>query len=273
MMRRLSISLCAVAACGLALSAKGQYAAKVTMNSGSSFVVKQLRIEGDRIYTERGQSSSSVSMVQSIEFRFGGVGLNTCESMFRLGKHKALEGLLEQNIGPVAKYSDVPGNLGDYLVWWLRVQYWNRNQTGMAKTITHIRATGKAEYTDVASLYFVMLLLDQGKLENAQTVFSSVDDPEAVSVPMAEYIRGRIALERGELREAMQRAAQVLAFHARDVEWMAPATVLEAQIYQRMGQPQKAAIVAQELMMAYPDTQWSKLGETIKMESTGKRGG
>lgn len=258
--------------CGAA-GAQSQYAAKVTVNSGSSFVVKSLNIQGDRLRQESGSSSVALSMVELIEFRFSGIGLSACESMFHRGDRKALEGLLEQYVGPVAQYSNLPTNLGPYLVWWLRCQFWNGNAAGAGRTIGYIRASGRQEYIDVASMYFSLMLLEQGKVDNARTVFSSLQNPEAVSVPMSEYIKGKIDLVDGEPREAMQHIANIIAFHTRDEEWMPPATVLEAEIYQQLGQPVKAAAVAEELMIAYPNSRWSIQGEKIKMESTGTRGG
>ena len=98
-------------------------------------------------------------------------------------------------------------------------------------------------------------------------------NPEEVSVPISEYIRGRLALASGDPRQAMQHIAQIIAFHSRSEEWLPPATVLEAQIYQHLGLPSKASAVADELIIAYPGSRWSKQGEKIKMESTGSRGG
>jgi tetratricopeptide (TPR) repeat protein len=273
-MIRKCLGLISVLICSAApLFAQTEYAAKVTVNSGNSFVVKKLNIQGDRLYPETGNSFTSLSMIKALEFRFSGISLGMCESMFRTGDRKALEGLIEQNVGPLAQYSNLPTNLGDYLVWWMKVQYWNGNETGAGRTIGYIRQTGNQAYIDEASMYFTLMLLNQGKLENAKTVFSSVGNPREISVPMTEYIEGLFALEAGELRNAMRKVAQLVAFHSRNEEWMPPATVLEAQIYQQLGQPQKAEAVANELIIAYPNSRWSKLGETIKMESTGTRGG
>ncbi len=250
-----------------------QYAAKITLNGGNSFVAKKLNIKGDRLFRDGGTSSTALSMIQKIEFRFSGLSLSMCDSMFRLGDRKSLEGLLDQYVGPVAQYSYLPTNLDDYLVCLLRTQYWNKNTTGAAKTIGFMRQTDDPENADIASLYFVMMLLDQEKIADAATVFGSVAHSNNFSVPMVEYIRGKIALEQDDPREAMQHVARIVAFHSRDAEWMPPATVLEARIYQYLGQPKKADAVANELIIAYPDTQWSKLGKQIKQESTGRLGG
>ncbi len=250
-----------------------QYAAQVTLNSGNSFVVGKLDIRGDRLYSANGQSAAAVSMIKSVEFRFSGLNLSMCDSMFRAGKYSSLESLLERNLEPVRPFSYLSSNLSDYWVWLLRVQYWSNGQSGVTNTIAQIRMGGSPAHVDVATLYFAMLLLDQDQLADAKIVFNSVADPDAVSVPMTEYLRGKIALEEGDYRQAMQHVAKIIAFHSRNVEWMPPATALEARIYQKSGQPKKAEIVANELILAYPGTKWSALGEQIKKEATGNRGG
>ncbi|MEI6890977.1 MAG: hypothetical protein V5783_02290 [Pontiella sp.] len=273
MMNGRSIMMVMLVCSAGSLFAQTQYSAKVTVNSGNSFVVNRLNVKGDRLYRNVGSSFTSLSMIKSIEFRFSGISLKMCDSMFRMGDRNALEGLIEQNVGPLAQYSSLPTNLGDYLHWWLKTQYWNGNSAGVKKTIGYIRQTEDPLLMNVASMYFSMLLLDQGKVDEARTIFSSIGRPEEMSVPMTEYIRGKLALESGELREAMRHVARIVAFHSRNKEWLPPATVLEARIYQRLGHPQKAETVANELIIAYPNSRWSTLGETIKMEITGTRGG
>ena len=118
-----------------------------------------------------------------------------------------------------------------------------------------------------------MMLLDQGKPEDAGKVFSAIGNPDEISEAGSEYIRGKIALGGGDPRKAMQHTARIIAFHSRDPEWMAPATVLEARIYQRLGHHNKAAAVANELIIAYPGTQWSELGTQIQRESKENAGG
>ena len=270
-MRRLAFpSFLALALCA---AAHAQYAARVTVASGNAFVVQNLDIRGDRLYHGDGESSTGVSMIKNVEFRFSGVGLPMCERMFRLGDRKALESLLEENVGPVARFAYLPGNLGDYLGWLLRVQYWNGNLEGARKTVGQLRQTNNPRFVELASLYFSLVLLDQGQPEDARAVFGSVENPDGISKPMAEYIRGRFALEDREYRKAMRHAAQIVAFHSRDAEWMPPATALEAEIYLQTGQWGKARTVAEELMLAYPGTSWEKQGETIKREATANLGG
>jgi tetratricopeptide (TPR) repeat protein len=254
-------------------AAQAQYAAKITVRSGNSFVVDNLNIQGDRLVAKTGSSSTSLSMIKSIEFRFSGLGLKTCETLFRTGDRKALEGLIDMHVGPVAKYTYLPTNLGDYLVWQARTQYWNGNRAGFGKTAGLIRQASNQGHIDVVSLYFAVQLLDQGKLSDAKQVFGSVESPESVSVAMTEYILGKIAMDEGRLRDAMKSVARIIAFHGRNTEWMPPATVLEARIYQQLGQPEKATAVANELLIAYPGSRWSELGKEIMKESTGTAGG
>jgi hypothetical protein len=251
---------------GILLGAQAQYAAKISLKTGNSFVVKKLNIKGDRLYPDAGQSSTSVSSISKIEFRYAGIDLKMCESMFRSGDLKSLNSLLNQYVAPTLQYSHLPTNINDYLTWMLRVQVWSGNQTTAEKTIGIMRKMEDGHAVDTANMYFSYLLLEQGKAESAQTVFDQVLDPASVSVAMTEYIRGRLAFERGDYRRTMQQLSKVLAFHSRNVEWMPPTTVLEAQVYKQTGQLKKAGTVANELIMAYPGTPWSELGEDLKKE-------
>ncbi len=248
---------------GCATVAQAQYAAKVSMQNGNSFVIKKLNIKGERLYSDDGKASTSVSLITAVEFRFSGINLSMCEKMFRSGDRKSLEGLLNQYVSPVVPYSYLPGNLGEYMVWMLRAEFWNGNQSAAVKTIEALREMDDPEWVKTANLYFVVLLLEQGNVADAKSLFEGVVDPEHFSVPMAEYIRAKLAIAVGEHRSAMQYIAQILAFHSDDAEWMAPATALELEVYQASGQLEKAQVVAQELMMAYPGTVWGKLGEKV----------
>jgi len=245
-------------------SVQAQYSAMVTVNSGNSFVVKQLDIREGRLYSEGGRASTSVDSIANIEFRFSGVGLGMCKRMFRSGDRKALESLLDQYVGPVAHLAYLPGNLGDYLVWRMRVQYWNGNTTAFSKSVSLLRNASDSALSTTANLYFAAYLIDQSRFEDARRVFDTLNDPDQVSPAMAEYIRGRLAVEQRDYRQAMRHIANVIAFHSRDIEWMPPATALEMRVYQETGQLQKAEIVANELTMAYPGTRWSLLGEQLK---------
>ena len=257
------IQISAVFSVGIASLAQGQFVAKISLNTGNSLVVHELNIRGDRIYSDTGQASSSVASIKELEFSYSGIDLNMCESMFRSGDRKTLETLLNQYVGPTLQYSDIPGNIGDYMEWMLRVQIWNNNDSDAEQSISRMRNMADEKVIDFANMYYVYLLLEQNKIESAQTVFDQVMNPDAVSKPMTEYVRGRLAADLGNYRQAMQHISTVLAFHSRDIEWMPPTTALEAKIYTLTGQPKKAETIAHELTMAYPGTQWSELGENI----------
>lgn len=243
---------------------RAEYSAKVSLNSGKSFVVKQLNIRDGRLYLEGGQASTPVSFIKKVDFGFSSINITLCESMFRSGDYKGLERLMTEQIDPVLVYAGLAGNLNDYLVWRLRAQFWSDDLDGAAKSIASLEQQEASEHADIAHLYSALLLLSQDRLDEAKEMFSSVLNPESVSVPMAEYIHGQIAAGLGDYRQAMLHVSQVLAFYSRDLEWMPAATALEARVYQETGQLKKAATVANELCMAYPDTRWSVLGEDIK---------
>lgn len=267
MRRMMMLVVFALFFAGMTQNSKAQeYAAKITVNTGSSFVVKKINIRNDRLYSDNGKASTSVDSIKYIEFRYIGINLNLCKSMYRMGDRKSLESLLNQYVGPTTKYSYIPGNIGSYLEWLLRVQIWNRNYEDAKKTIATLRSMPNPDGVQRANLYFVFLLLEQEDVTSAKKVFDSITERNAASPAMLEYLTGRIAYERGDYDQAMQSVAKILAFHSRDIEWMPPTTLLEAKIYKAKGQSEKVIAVADELIMAYPGTEWCTFGEEIKKE-------
>ncbi len=269
---KLKSALLIVSVGAVSLVSAQQYAAQVTVQSGNSFVVKHLNIEGKRLYSDDRKVSTSTDMIKDLEFRFTGFDLGICQRMFFAGDYAALEELMDRYVMPVTQYVNIPGNLGKYLIWMLRTQYWTENRAGMLRTIQLLEQTNTPDYMDAANLYLCLQMLDSGKADEAKVLFEKVETPDRLSAAMAGYLRGRFALAAGDYREAMRHVAEVIAFHGRDPEWMAPTTALEAQIYQFAGQPAKAALVAEELVLAYPGSRWSDLGKQIQQETTGNRG-
>lgn len=272
MRRTLKSSMVLAVLLGAAV-ASAQYSARVTVSSGSSFTVQQLNIRGGELVTEGGQVSTALSSIRSIDFSFTGLGLQMCEELFRAGKYRQLGALLDQYVTPVEQYAHLPGNLGEYLLWQLRVQYWNQEKSAVTETLRRIRKVGRIELLEQANLYYALMLIDQGRAADAKAIFAGISDTAKIPAALKAYYEAQMAMSYGEYRSAMRHVAQIIAFHSRDPEWLPPATVLEAQIYQEMGQTKKAEIVANELIMAYPGSQWSRQGEELIKEATGKRGG
>lgn len=252
-----------VLAIGMVWSASAQYAAKITLSSDRSWISKTVAVKEGMMLSETGKFTIPVASVKNVEFRFEGVTLKMCKDYFRSGDYQTMLNALKQNVAPVIPYSYLPGNLCDYLLWMARGQYWKGDYAGAAETVALIRKSPDQQTANVGALYDVLLLIEAKKIDEAAAALGAINNPEETSAPMAHYVRGRLAFEQFHFRDAIKYFAQILAFHTRDREWMPAATWMEARVYMETDQPKKAASVAGELMMAYPGTQWSGLGEQI----------
>jgi Flp pilus assembly protein TadD len=91
----------------------------------------------------------------------------------------------------------------------------------------------------------------------------------AVAVlPEKQLELARIAFDRGEYTEALQHLAQVALTNSRDFDQMPDAVFLEGLIYQKTGQTEAAAYVADELKFGWPESVWSRRAAELNGSKT-----
>lgn len=257
------VSLLLSASTGTALA---EYGAKITLNSDRSWVTKQVAAKDGFLLSESGRFTVKEDTVKSIEFRFAGNTLTRCQAMFVAGEYTKMDMMLEEQIGTVIRYSYLPTNLGDYLVWQLRARYWDGKETEALQSIEALRRSPHSKDTRTAELYHVLILLDQSKVDEAINAYKLIQSPEEISLPMTRYIKGRIAFQQYRYRDAIKEISKILAFHSLDKEWMPAATWMESRIYLQTNQPAKASLVADELILVYSGTKWVDRGKEIKQK-------
>ncbi len=114
------------------------------------------------------------------------------------------------------------------------------------------------------SLEAVLALIDQKQPAEAARAFAALKNPEATSPALTEIVRGRLAMTEKKYPEALQHFSNVIVFHSRDPEWMPAATFYEGVVYKRTGYLVAALNIAEELELAYPDTDWSRRAAELK---------
>jgi len=237
----------------------------VILKTGANWTVNRLIIENGLVLLEGGQIKMPTASVKMVEFSFGNVNLKKCKTLFRYGKYDELNELLKDNLAPVLPFGYLPNNLDEYLIWQLRAQYWGEKYEeveGTAKLMEVINASEK--HIAEARMYNVVALFDAGKSQEAIDAFEKIENPEEFSPAMTEYIRARIAEANKDYRQALMYISNVIAFHSRDAEWMPVVTLLEGKIYKKTGNLEAAKNVADELILGYPDSRWSREGEELK---------
>jgi tetratricopeptide (TPR) repeat protein len=251
-----------------AASSWGQYAAKITLKSDRSWVTKRVEIKNNFMVSESGKATIPLDSVKSIEFRFSMISPSMCEKYFRAGDLESLASALSKHVGPVMQYSTFEGNLGEYVQWLLRAQFWLKDYAGAAESIDLLKGMPGGQYNNLAEAYRVLILLENKRLAEAEAAWGSLNR-EGVPESMMAYVAAAYALERKHYREAIEAIAAILVFHTRDGEWMPAALALEAQVYMENGRMEQAGFVADELMMSYPGTMWSRIGEAFKKKING----
>ncbi|MCF7849951.1 MAG: hypothetical protein K9M45_13950 [Kiritimatiellales bacterium] len=246
------------------MGAQAAFRAKVILTSGANWTVNKLVVQDGLILLEGGQIKMPTMNVQMVEFTFGTVNIEKCEQMLREGEYDKLNELLKSNLMPALPFGYLPSNLGDYLIWQLRAQYWGEKYEEVAGTAKLINMIKADKYAAEAHMYHVVALIDGDKLEEAEAAFKELENPDEMSPAMSEYIRARFAEKNKNYREALLHISNVVAFHSRDTEWMPVVTVFEGQIYKKTGYLEAAKNVAEELILGYPDTRWSREGEKLK---------
>ena len=206
-----------------------------------------------------------VEDVAQVEFRFQDVDFKKCDQMFREGKYAELDELLEKTLQPVLVFNYLPGNLSDYLAWQLKAQFWSASYVAARKTAALIHQ-GNSDPRNIAisGIYKVVALLDTRKFSEADAAFKALENPDELAPAMSDYIRARLADHQEKYREALLHISALAIYHGRDAEWLPSATLLEGQIYKKTNRPEAAKNVAEELMIGYPGTRWSRAGEELK---------
>ena len=83
--------------------------------------------------------------------------------------------------------------------------------------------------------------------------------PEAAAL----FGSAKLAVEQGRYTEALKSLAQISVFHGRDP--VVPAAVFyEGLVYKQTGQLETARQTAEELVLGWPESDWSRRAEELK---------
>ena len=174
--------------------------------------------------------------------------------------------LLHKVLTPYLVYADVPSNL-----WWLfqvycKALYWSGEHERLEQLASRLlenAATSAMEKE--ATLYRILALLAIDRIDEAETLLSSVkpSGPNPWQSAQYHYTSARVHLAKERLAEAQEDIATVIAFHAKDYEWMPAALYLSAQGYADAGNIQVARQIVEEIGTAYPRTRWKTRAESL----------
>ncbi len=244
------------------LHAQADMKARITYDKGVSVNVENPVARDNAVVLPQGVLP--FSRISRIDFEFGdGLTAEKCGILFKSGAIDSLEKLLTAALKQADPFMNLPGNLDVYLTWQMKVQFWNGRYAEMNKTVDLLRKRN-APSSGLTGMYTTLAMAEQNRNDDAAKIFAAVDKADAISEPMALFVRARLAMTKREYRQALQYLARVVILHDKDTEWVPAATLYEGLVYKRTGYLEAAGNVAKELVERYPDGYWTRRAEELK---------
>ena len=260
MKRRWLIIMCGLLCC---LCAPAAYEVDVSLVSGATIKADKIERVDDFLVLGPSGRRISLEVVEQLEFRFRDLSVEMCASLYDSGRLSVLKSRLDQLLFPLVAMKGISSNLAPYWYWLVRCEYWEGNRSGTLQGIEALRQEEDALWVRSADMYAVLLALDERDLKQAEAIFGRIANPDEVSVAMNIYVRGRLAMARGEWKESLQYIVKIVALHGRNREWLAPALYAEAELYQRLGSNDLVVQVVTELERTFPESDWVARGREL----------
>lgn len=238
---------------------------EITFLNGAKRVVDELVVQSGKIILAKENLSVPFSQIVSVDFTFEQpLTSDECDGLLKRGEYSELVSRLDSFLAPVNQFLALPGNLDVYIQYKMRACFWSEKFDD-ARAMAQILESKKSSYAPLAGLYNVAIMLEQEQpAEEVSAAFDKIQNPDATSGAIAEYIRGRLAVSARQYESALQHFSNVLVVYSRDREWVPAATFQEGLIYKRTGYLESAENVAKELKIAYPDGSWSRRAGELK---------
>lgn len=232
---------------------------QVTFNNGAARTLPELRIENGAIRMTEGRFDASA--ILSVQFTSGVPSEKNLQVLFDEGRYSEITDGLTDVRSSLLAAARLPGNGSVLLRWFLKASFWQADY----ETVT---SAARSLNDPAAQLYVVLALIEQGRPDESEVLLSALETSRDVPPVMLAYVRARLAFSREQYKEALQYIAQVEVLHSRDREWDPAARFLEGMIYVKTGRAQAAADVAEELMLGWPDSLWSRRAAELKESGT-----
>ncbi len=246
-------------------SSVAEYQVELTFDNGAVRSVDNLVIESGKVILAQENLQVPFSQIRSANFTFDQpLSADACEVFLKRGAYREMIDKLNSFLMPVSQALPIPGNLDLYVQYKMRACFWAKNYAD-ASAAARLLQDKNSSYAPLAALYQVLILLEQdASAETVAQALSKISDPRQISAPIAEFIAGRMAMDKRAYDVALQHFANILVFHGRDPEWAPAAAFYEGVVYKRTGYLESASNIADELRIAYPDADWGRRADELK---------
>lgn len=262
---RLMKTAAAAAVLMAALGVFAEYEAKITFNNGAVRTVKNLVVQGGKLILAKENLQVPFDQIQGVTFEFEDpLTPDACEVFLKRAAYKEMLKKVNGFLAPVEAALPVADQLDVYVQYRMRAAFW-AGQYNIVESDAKLLQAKNSEYAPLSRLYQVLVLLEKdAKDPAAAQAVAQIDNPEDISKPIAEFIRGRLAMAARKYDVALQHFSNVIVYHGRDPEWAPAAAFYEGNVYKRTGYLESASNIADELKIAYPDADWGRRADELK---------
>ncbi len=193
------------------------------------------------------------------------VDRNLLLNLYLAEKYGEIRKALAKELDPKLRFADIPDNL-----WWmhtlrLKCLFWDEQYKELSGIAEKFITRKEEEVRNPARLWHTLGLIGQESIEEAVEMFETVSPPKTRRGYAAQYnyTASLIHDASGRTQDAREANANVIAFNAKDYEWMPAALFLSAQRYAADGSADIARQVTAEIRTAYPSTRWAAKAEAL----------
>jgi hypothetical protein len=173
-------------------------------------------------------------------------------------------------LAPFMPYITLSSNLTPLFQQWMIASYWTGNYElvdTLVKNLAKVRG-GEALEHDVR-FYSGLMLLEK---DNFQTLETLLKSPAADAIYPQDsaarlYIDARLLQQKREYNPAIRSAAQLIAAHSGDIDWVAKAELLCAELYFQLEMPESAQSVLADIKEFYIDPNVQKKAAALAAQN------
>jgi tetratricopeptide (TPR) repeat protein len=261
---------------GLLLTAgpvvEAQVPARLTLKSGAEWLATLYSLaDGQMELQQRGSEQRLTVPTDMIRRAVFAVQADQTkiQDLYVRGEFEQVFTRLTEALDPLKPYLSLPNNTSPYLMVLLKAAVWAGRDQAVLETAKLLEGAELTPEEQVEVDRFPALaLIRSGRLTEAEKKLKQLDirlDKSRDSA-LSWYLLARLRERQGRIPEAQESAARIVAFHARDFEWMPPGLLLLGELYGRTGQYNAADQVLQELQELYASPHWTAQADRLRAE-------
>lgn len=266
MIRRLpGAFLLAAVLLNAATAAAAPLTARLLMKNKQKWDVELKGRSGDLVsMIESGKTievSLSIKEITSIDFRLN-LDKNNAVDLYNANDFKGAAAALRDVLPATFPYLDATNNVLPYVSLFLKSLYWGEQYEATWKTAdTLLLRLSEEPYKRETQLWRILALLESGRKSDAEVELERMgpvprkDDLAA----MYFYARSTIQMANKQWEPAHVTAIQLVAFRAKDLEWLPAGLYLTARGYGQMRAYDTATQTMEELKRFFPKSRWVAL--------------